>query len=321
MNQPLLKLFQSLLVLVIFFTNPLVHPAQAAASPFDRTTQSGPLAPYQLFFPMVIDVTAYSITGVVIDSQGYPIPGITVTLSNGLKSISDSQGMYLFTNLPAGTYTYSASGGGYLFSPLQRTAGLPPDLNGKNFTGFATSPVSLNMAPYFHSQRTETHLENACGPASLLMTLDYFGLNPGSLDQVIFATSLPPKNGGFDPACIRNPVCLSAGVLTYVAQTQFHLNAEAHEDWTFTSLYAALAVGHPVIALATYGLSPDRPGHFVVVYGADPIKQIVYYNDPYDGPALSATWTRFNISWTGPVDVNDPIQPAGHRRWGVALSK
>jgi len=316
------KLSQSIfLVMLFFFINPVVPSTQADNSLLPAKEQSGFQQPFQLFFPFINIDSTYSLSGQVIDSLGSPLPGIVVTLSNGQLAVSDNQGMYVFNNLPAGSYTYSPAGGGYVFSPLQRSATLPPDLSGKLFTGQATRPVSLNMGAYYHSQRTETSLKNACGPASLLMTLDYFGLNPGSLNQVILATSLPPAYGGFDPTCIFNPVCLSADVITSVAQNQYHLVADAHENWTFDGLYRSLAIGHPVIALATYELNPDLAGHFVVVYGADPVNHIVTYHDPYSGPSLSASWTRFYTSWIGPVDVYDPLHPSGHHAWGAAISK
>jgi|GEM_PF-6302173 len=276
----------------------------------------------RLFLPLVSGQPSYSISGKIVDYLGNSLQDITVTLSNGQTTRSDSQGNYIFRNLPAGSYTYSASGFGMTFTPTQRSATLPPDLSGKNFTSEATSPVYLNMGPYFHSQRNETDFANACGPTSLLIVLDYFGITSGPLDNVIFATaSIPPENGGFDQTCYANPVCLSAGVLNYVAQTTYKLSANSYEGWTFEQVYATLAQGRPVIALVTYFLTPGAAGHFVVVYGADPAARTITYHDPYSGPANTVSWSSFYAAWKGPVDVYDPLKPSGHIAWGMSLMK
>ncbi len=180
-------------------------------------------------------------------------------------------------------------------------------------------PVSLEMGAHFHSQLSETSLGNACGPTSLLIALDYFRIR-ASLAQVIQRSSLSPYLGGFDPTCTANPACLSPGVLVQVAE-RYGLGTDAHEGWTFDQLYAALADGRPVIVDVTWGLVPGGSAHFVLVDGLDPEKKIVYYHDPYSGPSRSASWTRFSASWAGPVDLGDPLRPAGHRFWGVALFK
>jgi uncharacterized protein YvpB len=183
------------------------------------------------------------------------------------------------------------------------------------------APVSLAMERFFHSQRTETRLANACGPASLLIALDYFGVQAGNLDQVIQAMRLPQASGGFDTHCSANPVCLSPGVLAQVARQKYKLKVDAHANWSFEQLYQSLVDGRPVIADVTWGLAVGGFGHFVIVYGVDPVKKIVYYHDPLDGPARSASWKNFSASWNGPVDVGDPLQPAGHHAWGMALAK
>jgi hypothetical protein len=302
------------MILIYFFANPFGYTVRAAG-PTPNTL------PNQIYLPLAEAITTYSISGHIEDSLGFPLEGITISLSNGQTTLSDSQGNYVFIGLPAGVYTYSASGGSNSFSPAHRTASLPPGLTGKNFTSLATNPVALNMQPYYHSQRYETNLDNACGPAALLTNLDYFGIQAGGLDQVIQVTSLSPASGGFDPTCSLNPVCLSAGVMNSVAHNTYGLTTNAHENWTFNLLYSSLGRGQPVIALVTLGLVPDGSGHFVTVYGADPVNRVVYYHDPYYGPSRSAPWTRFYNSWVGPVDQNDPLQPAGHSAWGMSLSK
>jgi hypothetical protein len=108
-------------------------------------------------------------------------------------------------------------------------------------------------------------------------------------------------------------------VLAQVA-AGYGLTVDAHAGWTFDQLYQAIASGRPVIADVTWGLVPGGSGHFVLVYGVDPQTKQVYYHDPYSGPSRSASWNVFSASWSGPVDVGDPLQPAGHPFWGASLA-
>jgi len=183
-----------------------------------------------------------------------------------------------------------------------------------------TPVVKLPMESDFHSQRWETSTKNACGPTALLMVLDYFG-EKQPLPQVIRSFKISPANGGFDPNCRDNPVCLSADVLEQIAQSTYKLAVKAGDGWTFEQVYDALSNGQPVIADVTWRLEPGGTGHFVVIYGIDREKKMVYYHDPFDGANQSASWDQFSASWNGPVDAGDPLQPAGHRSWGMALAR
>lgn len=180
-------------------------------------------------------------------------------------------------------------------------------------------PVKLAMDQDYHSQRWETSLKNACGPTSLLMVLDYFG-KAQSLPDVIRSFTISPDQGGFDPTCKENPVCLSAGVLEEVANGTYNMAVEAHQDWTFEQVYQALENDRPVIADVTFQLEVGGTGHFVVIYGVDPETKSVFYHDPYEGADQSASWDQFSASWNGPVDAGDPLQPAGYHGWGMALT-
>ncbi len=183
-----------------------------------------------------------------------------------------------------------------------------------------TPVVKLPMEGDYHSQRWETSTKNACGPTALLMVLDYYG-EKQSLPEVIRSFKISPDEGGFDPSCEQNPVCLSGGILEQVAQTTYHLEVTASDDWTLDQVYDALSAGHPVIADVTWQLVPGGTGHFVVIYGIDRQNKIVYYHDPYDGADQTASWDTFSVSWSGPVDAGDPLQPAGYHNWAIALAR
>lgn len=192
-------------------------------------------------------------------------------------------------------------------------------------SGSATTPTStpipdpILQVPY-HSQLNEPDGgPNACGPAALLMVLDYLGREKSLQKAVEVSKSIPPKDGGYDPACKANPVCTSAGALEEIASQTYGLTVEAHDGWNLEDIHGFLANRHPVIADVTVNLEPGRPGHFVVIYGINLNRQEIYYHDPYAGPNKTAKWTsRFARSWRGPVDIGDPLQPGGHHYWGMA---
>src|ERR1700742_1727711 len=73
--------------------------------------------------------TTGTISGHVADSQGLPLPGVTVTatspnLQGARTSVTSSNGDYVFNNLPSGTYamTFELSG----FDKQAKTVTLAP---------------------------------------------------------------------------------------------------------------------------------------------------------------------------------------------------
>ncbi len=176
----------------------------------------------------------------------------------------------------------------------------------------------LPMDDQYHSQLTETHRPNACGPTSLLMVLDYFELED-SLAAVIAEHQFSPAQGGYDPSCTANPVCTSPGALVRVARERYGLTVVAREGWTFEEIRQSLADGQPVIADIVWRLADEGPGHFVVIFGIDMVERTITYHDPYDGGNKTSSWDDFAAAWDGPVDRGDPLQPEGHRFWGMSI--
>ncbi len=69
--------------------------------------------------------SAHSLYGRVLDAQGNPVAGATITLNTGQSSPTDALGNYILGNLVSGSYTLSASKGDHRFEPAQRTATVP----------------------------------------------------------------------------------------------------------------------------------------------------------------------------------------------------
>ena len=84
-------------------------------------------------------VVGYSVTGLVIDSDGNPLPGVNISAGYGYSAMTDSQGDYTIIGLPSGTYRITPSLTDYFFAPSWRTVSVPPERVGINFAeGFPT---------------------------------------------------------------------------------------------------------------------------------------------------------------------------------------
>jgi len=84
---------------------------------------------------------SYSISGQVADEDGNPLGLVTVAEGGGVSATSDGNGDYSLTTLVTGTYTFTPTKTGFTFSPGSRSAGLPPDPSGQDFTATGT-PIS-----------------------------------------------------------------------------------------------------------------------------------------------------------------------------------
>jgi len=75
----------------------------------------------------------YQLTGTIDTAAGAGLPDVTISLSNGQTTISDSTGGYSFTGLSQGTYTITPSQAGMAFNPASRTVTLNADTPGQDF--------------------------------------------------------------------------------------------------------------------------------------------------------------------------------------------
>jgi len=88
-----------------------------------------------------------TIAGIVSDSSGSPLGGVSVQLSGGSArtTITDSNGAYHFSNLESGQfYTVTPSLANYSFSPVNRSFSLVGDRTDAAFTGTADASPTAN---------------------------------------------------------------------------------------------------------------------------------------------------------------------------------
>ncbi|MDX1438037.1 MAG: C39 family peptidase, partial [Anaerolineales bacterium] len=155
----------------------------------------------------------------------------------------------------------------------------------------ADFPLILPMEKFYYSQIYDTDVANACGPAAALMVLDYYGLED-SMDTVIEQLQSLPSPGAYDPDCYINTVCTSPEALTMLFFDR-GLSVFPHEDWTLDEVFAVVSRGHPIIADILWDPQTESLGHFVVIYGVDLDRELLYYHDPYRGQEMVTPWDEF----------------------------
>lgn len=77
-----------------------------------------------------------------VTSGGKPLAGITIADNQSHTTTTNADGIYTLTSLRQGTYTITASGGGYAFEPKNRTLSVPPSAETQDF--FDTTPLVHN---------------------------------------------------------------------------------------------------------------------------------------------------------------------------------
>ncbi len=91
---------------------------------------------------------AYSISGHVHNGSGNPISVVTVWASGTYSATTDASGQYTITNVVFGTYSLAPATAGYFWSPVSRTASVPPDATGQDFTGRNVQKAVHPGGPY-----------------------------------------------------------------------------------------------------------------------------------------------------------------------------
>lgn len=79
----------------------------------------------------------FTLSGFVTATSGFatfPLAGVKMTLSGTAAAVATAQGAYVFTNLPAGSYTLTPSLEGYVFSPSSVDLTLTNSDQQRNFT-------------------------------------------------------------------------------------------------------------------------------------------------------------------------------------------
>lgn len=161
--------------------------------------------------------TGEIISGRVVDTDGMPIAGVTVTATGGGTAVTNARGIYALAKVPSNTaYTVTAFKSGWLFPSSQIvTTGLSQNDSacgnrwGMDFTG-SHNPISLDKSVYaapdtlvvnlndtdILSQGTQEVTLQSCGDYETLLLMEnpaHSGLFSGSISIVY--SSVSPENG------------------------------------------------------------------------------------------------------------------------------
>jgi Tol biopolymer transport system component len=76
----------------------------------------------------------YSVSGHITNSEGDPLPGVSISAGYGYSATTDTQGDYTISGLPSGTYSIIPSLKDYFFAPSWHIVSVPIDRVGINFS-------------------------------------------------------------------------------------------------------------------------------------------------------------------------------------------
>ncbi|MBN1483351.1 MAG: carboxypeptidase regulatory-like domain-containing protein [Chloroflexia bacterium] len=128
----------------------------------------------------------FDIAGQVLDLNGNPLAGVTVSAGGAYQASTDAAGLYSLTDLPAGSYLLLPSRSGYSFAPTSRSVAGPPDALHQNFS--AAGPA-LEEQPRIQSVRAcfqgPYYLSNCSLPNPFEVRVDWQGGQPGYVDFVL----------------------------------------------------------------------------------------------------------------------------------------
>jgi uncharacterized membrane protein len=124
----------------------------------------------------------YQISGQVKDQQGNPVAGVTISAGSDYNALTDSNGNYILTGLPTGSYTLTPGKSGYSFTPASLSVTVPPNAGDRDFTavrlpGLLYLPmVQNNYISYFEGPwEVEPNNSSAQANGPLRSGRDYFG--------------------------------------------------------------------------------------------------------------------------------------------------
>jgi len=95
---------------------------------------------------------SYSISGQVsISGTNNGLSGVTVSAGTGYSALTNENGYYTISTVPAGNYTLIPSKSGYTFTPSTINVLVGPNASGKNFVGAANESIPVKAVSGFNS--------------------------------------------------------------------------------------------------------------------------------------------------------------------------
>lgn len=183
------------------------------------------------------DTTPGRISGRVVDAQGNPVEGATVSAA-GLTAITDQNGDYTIENVPPGTYLVSVTASGEVFSDQSATVGAdqtstvnfqpapnrPPTASltvtpdTLNFVGGAVQITATVSDPDGDTPLTVTGSFSSSGSAGA--SFDPVETSPGTYQTIVNV----PGNGTTAPVTYTFTVTVSDGAAASQASDSVTVN-------------------------------------------------------------------------------------------------
>ena len=155
----------------------------------------------------------------------------------------------------------------------------------------APTPIPLPESVMLPSPEWEKQDWNNCGPATLAITLRFYGWEG---DQFEISDLLKPDRGDKNVNIEE--------LIYFVRNRAGWLEADFRVGGTVEILKRFLAMGYPVVVEKGYVIESDGPddgwaGHYMLLTGYDDSRQIFVGQDSFIGPDQEITYTDLNEGW------------------------
>ncbi|MCU0425482.1 MAG: carboxypeptidase regulatory-like domain-containing protein [Candidatus Kapabacteria bacterium] len=161
------------------------------------------------FTASLIVQPTYTISGTVLNSQGQPMPNITLLLSTGKNAVTGPQGTFAFTNVSNGTYSLVATAPGMFFQNNRAVVTVNGANVVQNFTAL-TSQISGTVTVGGNPQtNVSVFFSNASNGFLTLITSGVGGQYARSLPPGTYTVYASVTGATFTPASTM--VTLSSG--------------------------------------------------------------------------------------------------------------
>jgi protocatechuate 3,4-dioxygenase beta subunit len=139
-----------------------------------------------------------TIAGTVVDDQGAPLEGVTLSNGAGQRTMTDSDGTYQLQDVAAGTFTMTPSKADCTFIPASTDVTVPPDASDVTFTATCT-PTEPSQEPTPQPQPTQIPDDPYPAPSPGEPGVSGFIYLPLIASDVEGAPSLPPDTPSRPP--------------------------------------------------------------------------------------------------------------------------
>jgi len=285
----------------------------------------------------LFELSLYSISGKVVDAQGQPLEGLSVSAGYSYNATTDESGKYLIEGVPEGIYTVRVTSPDYLTEPENHVIQIPPDSHDQDFVAVLQKKIYGNVVTSNGSPFSDVNIfldgqlttqTNAGGQYFVDELSDGTHNIIPQYDDGYFLPekhefSIPPYSHFQNFIILPNPVSVIVSpelttTLTYTdfqgMRTDITIPAHAVTETTTITLTPTIAQGNIYFAFAGHAFdlnatqnniplddfSFNKPVILTIQYSDNDVKIVT-------DESLLSVWKQLTNSW---LDANITCDPA-----------